>query len=160
MSPSLFASCIPLAPILLLPLFHCPPLPEVKIFLKSLEQHWKDSFLPWEERGRSRSSSLAAPFAIGSRGRLAQSRTTNVLLGDFISAPFFPRLTPWMVAVAVILMVLGLLTIGSIFGTWRLYRERARQRKDEFSSKGESQAARQECFRVGWTQVLSEDIWV
>ncbi|XP_043448796.1 butyrophilin subfamily 1 member A1 isoform X1 [Prionailurus bengalensis] len=65
----------------------------------------------------------------------------NLLLGQekeveiSIPAPFFPRLTPWMVAVAVILMVLGLLTIGSVFGTWRLYRERARQRKDEFSSK-------------------------
>ncbi|XP_039113192.1 butyrophilin subfamily 1 member A1 isoform X2 [Hyaena hyaena] len=51
-----------------------------------------------------------------------------------VAASFFPRLTPWMVAVAVILMVLGLLTIGSIFCTWRLYRERSRQRENEFSS--------------------------
>lgn len=61
-----------------------------------------------------------------------------VLLGDFVSASFFPKLTPWMVAVAVILMVLGVLTIGSIVCTWRLYKERSRQRKDEFSSKGKS----------------------
>ncbi|XP_077621890.1 butyrophilin subfamily 1 member A1 [Crocuta crocuta] len=64
----------------------------------------------------------------------------NLLLGQekevemSIPASFFPRLTPWMVAVAVILMVLGLLTIGSIFCTWRLYRERSRQRENEFSS--------------------------
>ncbi|XP_029800489.1 butyrophilin subfamily 1 member A1 isoform X1 [Suricata suricatta] len=64
----------------------------------------------------------------------------NLLLGQekevgvSIPAPFFPRLPPWMVAVAVILMVLGLLTIGSIFCTWRLYRERSIQRRDEFSS--------------------------
>ncbi|XP_042841441.1 butyrophilin subfamily 1 member A1 isoform X2 [Panthera tigris] len=70
----------------------------------------------------------------------------NLLLGQekeveiSIPAPFFPRLTPWMVAVAVILMVLGLLTIGSVFGTWRLYTERARQRKDEFSSKEQKKA--------------------
>ncbi|XP_032717568.1 butyrophilin subfamily 1 member A1-like isoform X1 [Lontra canadensis] len=65
----------------------------------------------------------------------------NLLLGQekevdiSIPAPFIPRLTPWMVAVAVILMVLGFLTIGSIVCTWRLYKERSRQRKDEFSSK-------------------------
>ncbi|KAK2498103.1 hypothetical protein MC885_016117 [Smutsia gigantea] len=65
----------------------------------------------------------------------------NLLLGQekeveiSIPALFFPKLTPWMVAVAVILMGLGLLTIGSIFFTWRLYKERFRQRKDEFSSK-------------------------
>ncbi|XP_016075792.1 PREDICTED: butyrophilin subfamily 1 member A1, partial [Miniopterus natalensis] len=64
----------------------------------------------------------------------------NVLLGQekevgiLIPAPSFPRLTPWMVAVAVILVVLGILTIGSIFFTWRLYKERSRQRKDKFSS--------------------------
>ncbi|XP_027457977.1 butyrophilin subfamily 1 member A1 [Zalophus californianus] len=65
----------------------------------------------------------------------------NLLLGQqkegniSIPASFFPKLTPWMVAVAVILMVLGVLTIGSIVCTWRLYKERSRQRKDEFSSK-------------------------
>ncbi|XP_066208641.1 butyrophilin subfamily 1 member A1 [Saccopteryx leptura] len=64
----------------------------------------------------------------------------NPLLGQekavevSIPAPFFPRLTPWMVAVAVILMVLGILTIGSIFFIWRLYKERSRQRRGEFSS--------------------------
>ncbi|KAM5202071.1 butyrophilin subfamily 1 member A1 [Hipposideros larvatus] len=67
----------------------------------------------------------------------------NTLLGQkkeaeiSIPAPFFPRLTPWMLAVAVILMVLGILTIGSIFFTWRLYKERSRQRKSEFSSTEE-----------------------
>ncbi|KAF3815402.1 hypothetical protein GH733_016784 [Mirounga leonina] len=68
---------------------------------------------------------------------LALLRVTQqlVLLGDFVSASFFPKLTPWMVAVAVILMVLGVLTIGSIVCTWKLYKERSRQRKDEFSSK-------------------------
>ncbi|XP_067608330.1 butyrophilin subfamily 1 member A1 [Pseudorca crassidens] len=65
----------------------------------------------------------------------------NLLLGQekeveiSIPAPFFPRLTPWMVAVAVVLMVLGFLTIGSIFFTWRLYKERSRQKRHEFSSK-------------------------
>uniref|UniRef100_A0A8C3WDZ6 Butyrophilin subfamily 1 member A1 n=1 Tax=Catagonus wagneri TaxID=51154 RepID=A0A8C3WDZ6_9CETA len=65
----------------------------------------------------------------------------NLLLGQekeaeiSIPAPFFPKLTPWMVAVAVILMVLGLLTIGSILFTWRLYKERSRQRRGEFSPK-------------------------
>ncbi|XP_054420794.1 butyrophilin subfamily 1 member A1 [Pteronotus mesoamericanus] len=64
----------------------------------------------------------------------------NVLLGQekeaetSIPAPFFPRPTPWMVAVAVILTVLGILTTGSLFFTWRLYKERGRQRKNEFSS--------------------------
>ncbi|XP_069420843.1 butyrophilin subfamily 1 member A1 [Ovis canadensis] len=65
----------------------------------------------------------------------------NLLLGQekeveiSIPASFFPRLTPWIVAVAVILVVLGLLTIGSIFFTWRLYKERSRQRRNEFISK-------------------------
>ncbi|XP_024425969.2 butyrophilin subfamily 1 member A1 [Desmodus rotundus] len=64
----------------------------------------------------------------------------NVLLGQekeveiSIPAPFFPRPTPWMVAVAVILIVLGVLTTGTIFFTWRLYKERSRQRKNDFSS--------------------------
>lgn len=57
---------------------------------------------------------------------------------SFVSAPFFPRLTPWVVAVAVVLVVLGVLTIGSIFFTWKLYKERSRRRKDEFSSTGKS----------------------
>ncbi|XP_012890636.1 PREDICTED: butyrophilin subfamily 1 member A1-like [Dipodomys ordii] len=47
-------------------------------------------------------------------------------------APFFPRLTPWIVSVAVVLIVLGLLTIGSIFFIWRLYKER--ERTSKFSS--------------------------
>ncbi|KAF6292492.1 butyrophilin subfamily 1 member A1 [Rhinolophus ferrumequinum] len=51
-----------------------------------------------------------------------------------IPAPIFPKLTPWMVVVAVILMVLGILTIGSIFFIWRLYKERSSYRKSEFSS--------------------------
>ncbi|NP_001723.2 butyrophilin subfamily 1 member A1 precursor [Homo sapiens] len=65
----------------------------------------------------------------------------NLLLGQekkveiSIPASSLPRLTPWIVAVAVILMVLGLLTIGSIFFTWRLYNERPRERRNEFSSK-------------------------
>ncbi|XP_036987690.2 butyrophilin subfamily 1 member A1 [Artibeus jamaicensis] len=64
----------------------------------------------------------------------------NVLLGQekevetSIPAPFFPRLTPWIVAVVIILIVLGLLTAGSIFFIWRLYKERSRQRNNEFSS--------------------------
>ena len=57
-----------------------------------------------------------------------------------------------MVAVAVILIVLGVLTTGTIFFTWRLYKERSRQRKNDFSSTGksviESQVTCQECFRV------------
>ncbi|ELK02675.1 Butyrophilin subfamily 1 member A1 [Pteropus alecto] len=51
-----------------------------------------------------------------------------------VAAPFFPRLTPWAVALAVILVVLGILIIGSVFFTWRLYRDRSGQRKGEFSS--------------------------
>lgn len=94
--------------------------------------------MPWEECERSRSSSLPPPFGVRRGAGLALSFSTNVLLGDFVLAPFFPRLTPWMVAVAVVLMVLGLLTIGSIFFTWRLYKERSRQKRHEFSSKGKS----------------------
>ncbi|MBV98224.1 Butyrophilin subfamily 1 member A1, partial [Eschrichtius robustus] len=93
------------------------------------------TILPWEECERPRSSSLPPPFGIRRGAGLALSFSTNVLLGDFVLAPFSPRLTPWMVAVAVVLMVLGLLTIGSIFFTWRLYEERSRQRRHEFSSK-------------------------
>ncbi|XP_051024376.1 butyrophilin subfamily 1 member A1 [Acomys russatus] len=65
----------------------------------------------------------------------------NTLLGQekveeiFIPAPFVPRLTPWIVAVAVTVLALGLLTIGSIFFTWKLYKERSRERKDKFGSK-------------------------
>lgn len=47
-----------------------------------------------------------------------------------------------MVVVAVILMVLGILTIGSIFFIWRLYKERSSYRKSEFSSTGKSQNPR------------------
>uniref|UniRef100_A0A8C0X1M6 Ig-like domain-containing protein n=1 Tax=Castor canadensis TaxID=51338 RepID=A0A8C0X1M6_CASCN len=50
-------------------------------------------------------------------------------VGISIPVNFFPRLTPWIVAVAVILIVLGLLTIGSIFFIWRLYKERSREQK-------------------------------
>uniref|UniRef100_A0A8C2USV8 Butyrophilin subfamily 1 member A1 n=1 Tax=Chinchilla lanigera TaxID=34839 RepID=A0A8C2USV8_CHILA len=65
----------------------------------------------------------------------------NLLLGQqkevgiSTSAPIVPRLTPWQVAVAVILIVLGLLTIGSIVFIWRLYKDRFREKKSEFSSK-------------------------
>ncbi|EHA99706.1 Butyrophilin subfamily 1 member A1 [Heterocephalus glaber] len=55
--------------------------------------------------------------------------------GISLSAPFVPRLSPWQVAVAVVLTVLGLLTIGSIVFIWRLYKDRFRERKSEFSSK-------------------------
>uniref|UniRef100_A0A8C9PRL4 Butyrophilin subfamily 1 member A1 n=1 Tax=Spermophilus dauricus TaxID=99837 RepID=A0A8C9PRL4_SPEDA len=66
----------------------------------------------------------------------------NLLLGQekevgiSIPAPVSPRLTPWMVSVAVILVVLGLLTIGSMFFIWRLYKERSRERRSKFSSTG------------------------
>ena len=53
-------------------------------------------------------------------------------------APLVPRLTPWIVAVAVVILALGFLTIGSIFFTWRLYKERFREQKSEFGSKGKS----------------------
>uniref|UniRef100_A0A8C2M178 Butyrophilin, subfamily 1, member A1 n=1 Tax=Cricetulus griseus TaxID=10029 RepID=A0A8C2M178_CRIGR len=53
-----------------------------------------------------------------------------------IPAPFVPRLTPWIVAVAIIILALGFLTIGSVFFTWRLYKERSRGKKSEFGSKG------------------------
>lgn len=56
----------------------------------------------------------------------------------FVSVPVFPRPTPWIVAVAVIMVVLGILIIGSVFFTWRLYQDRSRQRKGEFSSTGTS----------------------
>lgn len=54
-------------------------------------------------------------------------------------APLVPRLTPWIVAVAVVILALGFLTVGSIFFTWRLYKERSREQKSEFGSKGKSQ---------------------
>ncbi|XP_021036401.1 butyrophilin subfamily 1 member A1 [Mus caroli] len=65
----------------------------------------------------------------------------NILLGQgkeveiSLPAPFVPRLTPWIVAVAIILLALGFLTIGSIFFTWKLYKERSSLRKKEFGSK-------------------------
>ncbi|CAO2595486.1 Butyrophilin subfamily 1 member A1 [Lemmus lemmus] len=64
----------------------------------------------------------------------------NLLLGQekeveiSVPAPFVPRLTPWIAAVAVIILALGFLTIGSILFTWRLYKERSRE-KSEFGSK-------------------------
>ncbi|XP_007534668.1 butyrophilin subfamily 1 member A1-like [Erinaceus europaeus] len=65
----------------------------------------------------------------------------NLLLGQnkevglTIPAPFFPSLAPWMVIVVVFVTVLGLLSIGSIFFTWKLYKERSGMIKDKFSSK-------------------------
>ncbi|XP_004621936.3 butyrophilin subfamily 1 member A1 [Sorex araneus] len=65
----------------------------------------------------------------------------NPLLGQekeveiSIPAPLFPRLTSWMVVTIVVVTVLGLLSIASIFFTWRLYKERCRERKEKFSSK-------------------------
>ncbi|XP_055988139.1 butyrophilin subfamily 1 member A1 [Sorex fumeus] len=65
----------------------------------------------------------------------------NPLLGQekeveiSIPAPLFPRLTPWMVVTIVVVTVLGLLSIASIFFTWKLYKERRRERKEKFSSK-------------------------
>ncbi|KAM5298349.1 butyrophilin subfamily 1 member A1 [Ctenodactylus gundi] len=65
----------------------------------------------------------------------------NALLGKekevevSIPALFLPRLTPWLVVVAIILLVLGLLTIGSIVFIWKLYKRRSRERRSKFSSK-------------------------
>ncbi|XP_047413870.1 butyrophilin subfamily 1 member A1 isoform X2 [Sciurus carolinensis] len=56
-------------------------------------------------------------------------------VGISIPAPVPLRLNPWMVAVAVILVVLGLLTVGSMVFIWKLYKERSRERKSKFSSK-------------------------
>uniref|UniRef100_A0A8C5YPU8 Butyrophilin subfamily 1 member A1 n=1 Tax=Marmota marmota marmota TaxID=9994 RepID=A0A8C5YPU8_MARMA len=64
----------------------------------------------------------------------------NLLLGQekevgiSIPAPISPRLTPWMVSVAAILVVLGLLTTGSMLFIWRLYQERPRERRSKPSS--------------------------
>ncbi|EDL86600.1 butyrophilin, subfamily 1, member A1, isoform CRA_b, partial [Rattus norvegicus] len=52
-----------------------------------------------------------------------------------VAAPFLPRLTPWIVALAIVILALGFLAIGSIFFTWKLYKERSRERKKEFGSK-------------------------
>ncbi|XP_055464006.1 butyrophilin subfamily 1 member A1 isoform X2 [Psammomys obesus] len=52
-----------------------------------------------------------------------------------VPAPFMTRLTPWIAAVAIIILALGFLTVGSIFFTWKLYKERSRERKNEFGSK-------------------------
>lgn len=72
-------------------------------------------------------------------------------------APFMPRLTPWIVAVAIILLALGLLTIGSILFTWKLYKERSSLRKKEFGSKGKSQCPQRLCVtaprKVGFRPV-------
>ncbi|NP_001163808.1 butyrophilin subfamily 1 member A1 isoform X1 [Rattus norvegicus] len=65
----------------------------------------------------------------------------NILLGQgkeveiSLPAPFLPRLTPWIVALAIVILALGFLAIGSIFFTWKLYKERSRERKKEFGSK-------------------------
>uniref|UniRef100_A0A8C6REU7 Butyrophilin, subfamily 1, member A1 n=1 Tax=Nannospalax galili TaxID=1026970 RepID=A0A8C6REU7_NANGA len=56
-------------------------------------------------------------------------------VGISIPAPFFSKLTVWMVAVLFLAVALGLLTIGSVLFTWRLYKERSRQRGAEFGSK-------------------------
>ncbi|XP_069349504.1 butyrophilin subfamily 1 member A1 [Eulemur rufifrons] len=52
-----------------------------------------------------------------------------------IPATSLPSLIPWIVAMAVILVVLGLATIGFVFLTWRLYKERSRERKNALSPK-------------------------
>ncbi|XP_005354992.1 butyrophilin subfamily 1 member A1 [Microtus ochrogaster] len=65
----------------------------------------------------------------------------NLLLGQekeveiSVPAPLVPRLTPWIAAVAVVILTLGFLTIGSVFFTWRLYKERSREQKSESGSK-------------------------
>ncbi|KAM4835080.1 butyrophilin subfamily 1 member A1-like isoform 2-T2 [Thomomys bottae] len=65
----------------------------------------------------------------------------NLLLGQekeariSIPAPFFPRLTPWIVSVALVLIVLGFLTIGSIFFIWRLYKEREKKSESSATEK-------------------------
>ncbi|XP_040823546.1 butyrophilin subfamily 1 member A1-like [Ochotona curzoniae] len=55
--------------------------------------------------------------------------------GIAVPARFFPRLPLWVVAVAVVLIILGLLTLMSMFFIWRLYKERAQERKKAFGSK-------------------------
>lgn len=75
-------------------------------------------------------------------------------------APFVPRLTPWIVAVAIVILALGFLTIASIFFTWRLYKERARERKSEFGSKGKSQCPQRlhvTASREGGSQACPDD---
>ncbi|XP_006162728.1 butyrophilin subfamily 1 member A1 [Tupaia chinensis] len=59
---------------------------------------------------------------------LGQQKEEGVLL----PAPVRPRLAPWVLAVAVTLVVLGLLTIGSMFFIWRLYKERPRETEKGF----------------------------
>ncbi|KAL1784574.1 butyrophilin subfamily 1 member A1 [Sigmodon hispidus] len=63
---------------------------------------------------------------------LGQEKEREISVPD---APFVPRLTPWIVAVTIIILALGILTIGSILFTWRLYKERSKERKSEFGSK-------------------------
>ncbi|XP_073080187.1 butyrophilin subfamily 1 member A1 isoform X7 [Manis javanica] len=109
---------------------------------------WKTPGEKFPSTSESRNPDVEGLFTVAASVIIRDTSTRNVscciqniLLGQekevdiSIPAPFFLKLTPWMVTVAVILMVLGLLTIGSIFFTWRLYKERSRQRKDEFNSK-------------------------
>lgn len=114
--------------------------PQSQISLKSLV--WKNNSCcgGW---GLSRASPSLSPLA--PEGKLKLFSFPNNALLQFVSfcfvclAPFVPQLTPWIVVVAVVILALGFLTIGSIFFTWRLYKERSREQKSEFGSKGKSQ---------------------
>lgn len=99
--------------------FLCPLLPKTKILSENLRVVLEGLFAMGGMRGPGHPL-FQPPLESGEEIDLLWSFSTNILLGDFVLASFFPRLTPWLVAVAVILVVLDSLTIGSIFFTWRL----------------------------------------
>uniref|UniRef100_A0A4X2K9U1 Butyrophilin subfamily 1 member A1 n=1 Tax=Vombatus ursinus TaxID=29139 RepID=A0A4X2K9U1_VOMUR len=49
--------------------------------------------------------------------------------------PFFSKLSPWMMSMAVILTALGLLTIGAIFFIWKLHRNKNREKDNKSFNK-------------------------
>ncbi|XP_075866641.1 butyrophilin subfamily 1 member A1 isoform X2 [Microcebus murinus] len=69
---------------------------------------------------------------------LGQEKEVEISIPDTsVLTTCLRSITPWRVAVAVILTALGLVTIGFIFFTWRLYKERSRERKNALSPKAD-----------------------
>ncbi|XP_020822426.1 butyrophilin subfamily 1 member A1 isoform X3 [Phascolarctos cinereus] len=52
-----------------------------------------------------------------------------------VASPFFSKLSPWMMSMAVILTALGLLTIGAIFFIWKLHRNKNKEKDNKSFNK-------------------------
>lgn len=123
--------------------------------------------MPWEVGGHQEHQEHLCPSLVPGENLKLFRFPTNTLFGLLfvfvlfcLLAPFLPRLTPWIVALAIVILALGFLAIGSIFFTWKLYKERSRERKKEFGSKGKSQCLEGLCVtasREGWIQACLSD---